>query len=138
MLSQHHPGRLVQSGAGTGPQRYYVDSLSVAIGPPPPVPARAEQTNGEASRLFTRALTPGSEFTGNDRTRMAQLVAARTGMSQQEAEQRVDQVITQAKTAADQARKAAAKMAFWMAAALIAGAFAASIAAIEGGRERDN
>jgi len=133
----------VTQGASSNPgllsdrTSYYVDTLfsgeraaSNAAG--------AEQASAEASRLFTRALTPGTEFTGTDRTRMARLVAARTGLSQQEAEQRVDQVITQAKAAADQARKAASKMAFWMAAALLAGALAASIAAIEGGRERDD
>lgn len=121
---------------------YYVDSLFRGNGQPgQPVsanPGVIEQTNGEATRILARALTPGTEFTANDRTRVAQLVAARTGMSQQEAEQRVDQVINQAKAAADQARKAAAKMAFWIAASLIAGAFAAALAAMEGGRERDD
>ena len=120
---------------------YYVDSLFRSDRPAPAnaaAPGAADQVNGEASRLLARALTPGTDFTSNDRTRVAQLVAARTGLSQQEAEQRVDQVITQAKTAADQARRAAAKMAFWMAASLLAGAFAASLAAMEGGRERDD
>ena len=60
-------------------------------------------------------------------------MAARTGLSQQEAEQRVDQVVTQAKAAADQARKAASKMAFWMAAALLAGALAASSRRLKAG-----
>ena len=117
---------------------YYVDSLFRSDRPASANPGVIEQTNGEVSRLFARGLTPGSEFTAGDRTRVAQLVAARTGLSQQEAEQRVDQVIAQAKAAADQARKAAAKMAFWVAASLIAGAFAASLAAMEGGRERDD
>ena len=117
---------------------YYVDTLFRSDRPVSANPGVIEQTNGEVSRLFARGLTPGSEFTANDRTRVAQLVAARTGLSQQEAEQRVDQVTTQAKAAADQARKAAAKMAFWVAAALIAGAFAAALAAMEGGRERDD
>ena len=117
---------------------YYVDSLFRSDRPVAANPGVIDQTNGEVSRLLARGLTPGSEFTANDRTRVAQLVAARTGLSQQEAEQRVDQVITQAKAAADQARKAAAKMAFWIAASLIAGAFAAALAAMEGGRERDD
>ena len=117
---------------------YYVDSLFRSDRPVSANPGVIEQTNGETSRLFARGLTPGSEFTASDRTRVAQLVAARTGLSQQEAEQRVDQTIAQAKAAADQARKAAAKMAFWIAASLIAGAFAASLAAMEGGRERDD
>jgi len=122
---------------------YYVDSLFRSDRPAPANAAAqgagaADQNNAEASRLLARALTPDTEFTANDRTRAAQLVASRTGLSQQEAEQRVDQVINQAKAAADQARKAAAKMAFWVAASLIGGAFAAALAAMEGGRERDD
>jgi len=133
----------VTQGAASNPalvpdrNSYYVDSLFRSDRPAAANQAANEQANAEASRLFARAAT-GGEFTANDRTRLAQLVAARTGLSQQEAEQRVDQVITQAKNAADQARKAAAKLAFWMAASLLAGALAASLAAIEGGRERDD
>lgn len=93
--------------------------------------------NPEASRILARAVTPGSTLAAGDRARLAQLVAMRTGISQQEAEQRVDAVINQAKSAADDARKAAAKLALWMAAALLAGALSAGLAAVEGGRERD-
>src|SRR4051794_8380954 len=84
----------------------------------------AQAANAEASRILTRGLTPGSELTAADRTRLAQLVSTRTGMSQQESEQRVNDTINQAKQAADEARKAAAKFAFWSAAALLAGALA--------------
>jgi hypothetical protein len=95
----------------------------------------AQAASGEASRILARGL--GSELTAADRTRLAQLVSARTGMPQADAERRVNEVITQAKTAADEARKAAAKMAFWFAAALLAGAFAGALGAIEGGKLRD-
>jgi hypothetical protein len=117
---------------------YFVDGLFSSDRPAQADAAATEQSRAEASRLMARALTPGTDFTGNDRARLGRVVAARTGLSQPEAEQRVDQVITQAKTAADQARKAASKMAFWIAASLLAGALAASLAAIEGGRERDD
>lgn len=133
----------ITQGASSNPSlvpdrnAYYVDTLFRSDRPASGQPNQATD-NGEASRLFARALTPGSQFTANDRTRVAQLVAARTGLSQQEAEQRVDQVITQAKIAADEARRAAAKMAFWIAASLLAGALAACLAALEGGRERDD
>jgi hypothetical protein len=96
----------------------------------------AQAANAEASRILSRGAT-GGEITAPDRTRLAQLVSARTGMSQQEAEQRVNDTINQAKQAADEARKAAAKFAFWAAAALLAGALAGCLAAIEGGRLRD-
>jgi hypothetical protein len=72
-----------------------------------------------------------------DRTYVARLVAARTGLSQAEAERRVDQVVTEAKAAADRARKAAAQLSFWLTASLLLGAFAASLAAVEGGQLRD-
>jgi len=114
---------------------YYVDSLFRTASPPAPAD-RATATT-EAGRILARAVTSGSAISSNDQTYLTQMVAARTGLSQAEAEKRVSDVIAQAKTAADEARKAAAKLAFWMAAALLAGALAASFAAAEGGRERD-
>jgi len=118
---------------------YSVDQLFRSNQPPAANQGGSTQdTNAEASRLFARGLAPGGDFTGDDRTRLAQLVSQRTGLSQQEAQQRVDQTITQAKQAADQARRAAAKMAFWMAGALLAGALAGALGALEGGRERDD
>lgn len=93
----------------------------------------AQAANGEVSRIFARGL----DVTPADRTRIAQLVSARTGLPQAEAEQRVNASITQAKAAADEARKAAAKVAFWFAAALLAGGLAAGLAGVEGGRLRD-
>lgn len=128
------------SNPGLVPDRtsYFVDGLLSSDRPAQGDAATADQSRAEASRLMARALTPGTEFTRNDRTRLGRVVAVRTGLPQQEAEQRVDQVITQAKEATDQARRAASKMAFWIAASLLAGALAASLAAIEGGRERDD
>ena len=142
MLSSFTQGASSNPSLVPDKNAYFVDSLFRSDRPASTSPNQAagtdDRNNAEASRLFARALTPGMEFTANDRTRVAQLVAARTGLSQQESEQRVDQVINQAKAAADQARRAAAKMAFWMAASLLAGALAASLAALEGGRERDD
>jgi ribosomal protein L17 len=117
---------------------YYTDMLFRSDRPlaPPATPA-AQSSNDEVGRIMGRALTRGSALPPNDRTYVAQRIAARTGIPQDEAERRVDTVVTQAKTAADEARKAAAKIAFWMAAALLCGALAASFAAAEGGRERD-
>ena len=97
----------------------------------------AQAASAEASRIFARGLASGAEVSTADRARLAQLVSARTGLSQQEAEQRVNQTITQAKAAVDEARKAAAKFAFWCAAALLAGALAGALGAVEGGKLRD-
>ena len=83
-----------------------------------------------------------------DRTYAAQGIAARTGLSQADAEKRVDAVFAQGKSmiadaelaarrAADAARKNAAQASLWMFAALLTGAFCASFAATIGGRQRD-
>ena len=117
---------------------YLVDTLFRSDRPASATDQPAVQAaTGETSRILGRGLAPGGDFTAADRTRVAQLIAARTGISQADAEQRVNAAITQAKAAADEARKAAAKLAFWFAAALLAGGFSAALAAIEGGRLRD-
>jgi hypothetical protein len=148
IVSSVTQGAAQGAAANAGPladrNAYYVDTLFRSDRPAPdanqaanPQAANAQAGRAEASRLLARAVTPGSTLAAGDRARLAQLVAQRTGLSQQEAEQRVDASINQAKAAADDARKAAAKLALWMAAALLAGALSASLAAIEGGRERD-
>src|ERR1700728_4845819 len=72
-----------------------------------------------------------------DRSYVAQVVAARTGISQADAEKRVNEVATEAKSAIDKARRSAAKLSFWLTAALLFGSFAASLAGAEGGALRD-
>jgi hypothetical protein len=92
---------------------------------------------GELDRLFTSHLSTGEEFSPADRSYLAQVVAARTGLNQADAEKRVSQVIAQAKSAVDTARKAGARFALWLTASLLFGAFSASLAATEGGGLRD-
>ena len=91
----------------------------------------------EVTRLWTSSLSGNGELAAPDRTYIARLIAAQTGMSQADAEKRVNDVVTEAKSAADRARRGAARMAFWMTAYLLFGAFAASLAAVEGGQLRD-
>ena len=95
------------------------------------------ETRAEVLRLWTADFRNGEGLTPSDRTYVAQLVAARTGMSQADVEKRVDQVVAEAKTAADNARRGAAHLSFWLTAAFLFGAFAASLAAAEGGMLRD-
>ena len=64
-------------------------------------------------------------------------MAARTGLSQADADKRVNDVVTQIKADTDAARKATAQLAFWLTASLLIGAFCASLAATEGGGLRD-
>ena len=88
-------------------------------------------------RLFSSSLRNGGDLKPADRTYVSKVVAARTGLSQADAEKRVNEVVTQAKADADAARKATAQLAFWLTASLLLGAFCASLAATEGGELRD-
>jgi len=80
----------------------------------------------------------------DDRTYLAQLVQAQTGISAAEAQKRVDDFITatldaenKAREAADAARKGAAEASIYTALAMLIGAFIASVSAAIGGRLRD-
>ena len=126
-----------------GPADLFVDKV---LRPAPglaPAPTALIQNNndqaarGELSRLFIASVRDGRDVSAVDRIYVAQVVAARTGLSQAAAEQRVSDAIIEARAAADAARKAAAHLALWLTAALLAGAFAASLAATEGGQLRD-
>ncbi len=88
------------------------------------------------------------EVTAADRTYLAQMIAARTGMPQQEAEARVDQVISELKPPSKPQRKRPGRWqrkparSLWAApcgpfVAMLVGAFSASLAATYGGRARD-
>ena len=102
-----------------------------------PANRNSNQTRAEVLRLWTASVQDNQSMSAGDHTYVTQVVAARTGMSQADAEKRVNDVITEAKTTADNARKGAAKLSFWLTAAMLFGAFAASLAAVEGGSLRD-
>jgi hypothetical protein len=72
-----------------------------------------------------------------DKAYLASVIAARTGMSQADAERRVNEVVTETKRVADKARSAGVSLSLWLTASLLLGAFAASLAAVEGGQLRD-
>ncbi len=106
------------------------------------ITAPAPQGNvnrGEIGRILASGLGRNGSVSDADKSYLASVIAARTGLTQQEAEQRVNQTITQAKAAADAARKSARNFSFWLAFAMLAGALSAALAAIEGGslRNRD-
>jgi hypothetical protein len=146
-------GAASQAARSVNPADIYVDKLfrpdaaapaasaptsSPAAGNPnPAAPSGANQSRAEVLRLWTASFQGNQDMSAADRTYVAQVVAARTGMSQADAEKRVNDVIVEAKTAADTARKGAAKLSFWLTAAMLFGAFAASLAAVEGGSLRD-
>jgi len=113
---------------------------------PPAKPNRGELT-AEVDRIFKNAILTGA-LPQEDSRYVGQVVAQRTGLSQQSAELRVNSVYerlqarlheqeTTAKTVADTTRKASVYASLWLFISLLIGAFVASFAAIFGGRQRD-
>lgn len=106
-----------------------------------------QQAATEAGRILARSLSQG-EVSPGDKTYLGQLIAAKTGVSQADAEKRVDDVTGQAKAAAakaeqtakdaaEAARKGTAYFSLWLFASMLVGAFSATLAATFGGRARD-
>ena len=125
------------ASASVGPIDYYVDALLRSDPTASQNTTDLEATRREIARILTTGLRDG-DVLAPDRTYLVQVVAARTGLGQADADRRVSEVINQVKTALDNARKAAAKPSLWLTASLLIGAFCASLAATEGGYVRDN
>ena len=135
-------------GASADPNAYYVDTLFRTDKPAEGAAAPDDAaTRAEATHIFANDLRGGT-LPASDRQYLAQVVAARTGMSPEDADKRVNDTYSKAqavaadaeakaKEAADAARKAATYSALWMFIALLVGAFAATFAATLGGRLRD-
>jgi hypothetical protein len=140
-----------EDGDAPGPVGYFVDALfrhepgaatSAASGAAPASPPAAE-----VGRIFLNALRAGA-LPADDTRYLGQVVAQRTGLSQQDAEKRVtetfnrakaaqDEARDKAKAAADTARKSSAYASLWLFISLLIGAFVASYLATYGGRRRD-
>ena len=129
----------VSSAGQAGPMDGYVDTLFRTDAPPAQNAGNAQDSRGEMVRLLTSSFRNrnGGDLKPADRAYVSKVVAARTGLSQADADKRVNDVVTQAKADMDAARKAAAQLAFWLTASLLLGAFCASLAATEGGGLRD-
>jgi hypothetical protein len=115
------------------PNAYFVDTLFRSAGV---VPSEAP-VQAEAGRIFANTLRQNA-MSAADRDYLARLVAARTGLSQADAEKRVSNVVAQARQTEDAARKVTAHFLLWLFLALLIGAFSASYAATIGGRQRDH
>jgi hypothetical protein len=100
----------------------------------------------EASGILAHATT--GDLSPGDRAYLSQMVAARTGVPQAQADQRVSETATAAKLAADAAaakakevaevaRQTGAYTALWIFVSLLLGGFCAALAATWGGRQRD-
>jgi hypothetical protein len=131
----------VVSQAASGVSAYDVDTLFRSDHQDPA--ANPQSMNAQATRILTSAIAKG-DMPAADRTYLAQMVAARTGITPADAEKRVDGVIAQEKAAevkakqtADAARKATAEFAIFTALSMLVGAFIAGAAAAFGGSMRD-
>ena len=154
---------MANSNSDNGPMGYFVDSLfrkdlnstvsapDVAGSdpmpgwPPKPIPAGFAP---EVTRIFMNSIRTGASLPDEDIRYVGQVVALRTGLTQQDAEKRVSDTYvrvqtklrdaeTAAKEAADKGRKASAYVALWLFISLLIGAFVASFTATIGGRQRD-
>jgi hypothetical protein len=126
---------------GADPTGYLMDTLFRSDRPD--ANASPQEVRAEATRIIASGLRDG-DVPAADKTYLAQLVAARTGISQADAEKRVNDVIAQAqdvelkaRQAADTARKVAATAAFFTAYSMLVGAFIAAVAAAIAGHRRD-
>jgi len=144
------------------PMKYFMDSLfrrdinaaPLALTPDESgiMPTAAQEPTpaesiSEVTRIFTNSLRTGP-LPPEDVRYVGQVVAQRTGLTQQEAEKRVVDTYTQvqaklreaetaAKEAVDATRKASVYASLWFFISLLIGAFCASYAATYGGRQRD-
>jgi hypothetical protein len=120
---------------------YVTDTLFRA--PQPSANGSSDAERAEATRILARGIANG-DVPAADRSYLATLVAARTSLGQADAEKRVDAAIAQAKEAAakvrqaaDTARKASSAFSIFTALSMVIGAFIACVAAVFGGRLRD-
>lgn len=90
----------------------------------------------EVGRMLTQGTVRG-ELNDADRMYLSQLIAARTSLSQAQAEMRVNEVLAEARRKADAARKLGVVVGFFTAASLALAAAVAAWAAMLGGRHRD-
>ena len=125
------------ANAAQSPMNRYVDTLLRSDNPSAQGQQNPADTRAEMVRLFISSFHNGNDLNPTDRSYVAKVVSARTGLSQADAEKRVNDVVTQVNADLDAARKAAMQIAIWLTLSLFIGAFSASLAATEGGGLRD-
>lgn len=136
--AQRGNGTAAAAGAGEealNPNAYFVDTLLRSNGA---VLGRNDLSERSAvESTFAHALRQGA-IPAADNTYLTQVVSARTGLNQNDAQKRVSDVFAEAQQSADSARKALAHLSLWLFVALLSGAFCASYAGTVGGKQRDH
>jgi hypothetical protein len=129
-------------GAASPDTAYDIDR-ALRPSDPSAAPSAAPDPRPEVGRVIGNMIANGS-IADADRAYLVQLVAARTGVPQDEAQRRVNELVSAAndaevkvKAAAETARKAAAQASIYTALAMLIGAFIACVTAVVGGRLRD-
>jgi hypothetical protein len=122
------------SPGNEGRTAYYVDSLFRSDNPTSD--ANDASVRSEAREILAVALLQ-PEIRPDDRSYLAGVVAAKTGLTPPQAQARVDATVKAYRDAADEARKAVAHSLYWLFAAWLIGAFCGSFFATVGGRRRD-
>jgi len=124
------------------PNAYFTDQLFRAA---QPVAGDTEAARAEAGRIFAQAALGDGTVPEADRTYLANVVVANTGLTPEEASARVDAVVTgiegakqDALEAARLARNAGIIAAFLLAATTLVSAIGAYWAAQKGGNHRDD
>lgn len=151
-------GELAASANNSGFMGYFLDALfrrdmnadATSLDAEQNAVSTQQQTAAsmaEVARIFMNSIRT-HVIPAEDVFYVGQVVAQRTGLTQQEAEQRVNETFariraalseaeTATREAADSTRKASAYAALWLFISLLSGAFIASYAATYGGRQRD-
>jgi hypothetical protein len=136
----------------TWPLGYFIDSLyrmpaGVPAASSTQMPGRNAIPRMETARIFLNSAATGDQLSPEDTAYLSQLVAERTGLTQDAAQARVVTTYTRllqkmnaldaaAKDAADKARKITIGASLWLFISLLMGAFSASLMATYGGRVR--
>jgi hypothetical protein len=128
------PSSSAESSDTFRPDAYWVETVLRTT--PSGVERDTPSARREVVLIMLNALREGGLPT-SDRAYLAQVVAARSGVSHPDAEKRVDEAYTEIQQATAAATKALAHAMYWAFLALLVGAFCASFAATIGGRQRD-
>jgi hypothetical protein len=128
----------VAQQTSSDPIGYYVDSLLRT--PQDRQTGMTDQDRAQVTRVLANAISKG-QLSDEDRSYLAGLVAARSGVSQDEAQNRVQTIVNQAhdsfKQATDTVRRGAEYVAFWTFMSLLFGAVCATLGGLLGGELRD-
>lgn len=119
------------TSAATSTASYAADTLFRSDRP------TATPINEVSATQAARILAREGGANADDRTYVANVVAAQTGISHAEAQQRVETAVTSVREAVDKARKMSSAISLFTALSMLIGAFIAATAAAYGGAYRD-